>query len=413
MENALQLVQIFRTDAGIAVVYAVDGFGGIEQVRNHDGRVQVVAHSLFATSAQATHIDGRSGAGSQFLQTTIRLGQSRQTALGGHQRIVAEVERAAVVRLKNEKPDGHRGKWLRQQFMRTSEKLVERDKIAEALAHLLTIDGYHVVVHPVVHRFVSECRHALRNLAFVVRKHQIHAAAVNVELLTEIFRSHGRALQMPAGKALAPRTWPVHNVFGRGLFPQRKIHAAAFLLLSVEFARGRELLVDIAPRKSAVVVFLVVFFHIEIDRPVALVGVARRHYLFHKFYLLDDMPRRVRLDAGRQHIQPLHRLVVAQSVVFGHLHRLQLFEACFFGNFVLAVVGIVFEVSHIGNVAHIAHFVAEVREVAKQHIEGNRRPCMPQMCVAIDRRAAHIKPHMRCVQRPKCLFLPRQCVVNQ
>ena len=46
--------------------------------------------------------------------------------------------------------------------------------------------------------------YALRYLAFVVGKHEVHAAAVDVEFLAEILLPHRGALEMPAGESLAP-----------------------------------------------------------------------------------------------------------------------------------------------------------------------------------------------------------------
>ena len=261
--------------------------------------------------------------------------------------------------------------------------------------------------------FVAECRHTLSNFALVVRKHQVHAAAVYVELLAEVFGAHGRTFHVPTGETFAPRTRPVHDVLGRGFFPQRKIDAASFLRLTIEFTCCFEQLVDIPPRQFAVVVVAVVFLDIEIDRPFADVGVTRIENLLHKCNLFDDVPRCVRLDARRQHVQSLHRLVVTQRIVLDNLHRLEFFEACFFGYFVFALVGIVLQMSHIGDVAHIAYFVAEMRQITIQNIERDGRPRVPEMTVAIDRRTANVQPDMRRVQRFEQLFAMRQCIVNK
>ena len=106
--------------------------------------------------------------------------------------------------LKDEETNGHGAVGLLQLRMRTREKFRQGDKIAEALSHLLTVDGNHVVVHPVVHALGSALGHVLRDFALVVREHQVHAAAVDVELGAEVFLAHDRALQMPAGEAFSP-----------------------------------------------------------------------------------------------------------------------------------------------------------------------------------------------------------------
>ncbi len=62
-------------------------------------------------------------------------------------------------------------------------------------------------------------RGALGYLALVVREYEVHAAAVYVEAVAEIFTAHGRTLQMPGGKTVAPGRRPSHDMFGRSLFP--------------------------------------------------------------------------------------------------------------------------------------------------------------------------------------------------
>ena len=57
--------------------------------------------------------------------------------------------------LKNEEADGHRRVGLLQQFVCSLEELVECDEVVVALAHLLSGDGNHVVVHPILHHLVS------------------------------------------------------------------------------------------------------------------------------------------------------------------------------------------------------------------------------------------------------------------
>ena len=109
------------------------------------------------------------------------------------------------MRLENEEADSHRSVSLLKLRMLTLEKLRESDEIAERLAHLLSIDGNHIVVHPVMHALSAARSLVLGNLAFVVREHQIHSATVNVELPAEIFLTHHGALEMPARKTLSPR----------------------------------------------------------------------------------------------------------------------------------------------------------------------------------------------------------------
>ena len=128
-------------------------------------------------------------------------------------------------------------------------------------------------------------------------------------------------------------------------------------------------------------------------------------YLLHKRHLLNDMPARVRLYRRRQHVEQLHVAVVTVGVVLHHLHRLQLLQPCFLGYLVLALIGIVLQVPHVGDVAHITHLITKVLQVPIQQVEGDGRASMPQVCIPVHRRSAHIHPHMPLMQRTKILFL--------
>ena len=89
-------------------------------------------------------------------------------------------------------------------------------------------------------------RHRLGNLAFVVRKFEVHSAAVDVKCLAEVFLAHHRAFEVPAGKAVAPGALPVHYVFGRGFFPEGEVGGVVLLGLSVKSACGSEELLDVS-----------------------------------------------------------------------------------------------------------------------------------------------------------------------
>lgn len=97
--------------------------------------------------------------------------------------------------------------------------------------NMITINGNHVIVHPITGRRLMVANRALGNFAFMVRELQIHPSAMYIKLFTQIFGTHGRTFNMPTGKALAPGAGPAHNVFGRGLFPQRKIVFVSFFVL--------------------------------------------------------------------------------------------------------------------------------------------------------------------------------------
>ena len=83
----------------------------------------------------------------------------------------------------------------------------------------------------------------------------------------------------------------------------------------------------------------------------------------------------------------------AVGIVLSHFHGLQLFQTCLLRNLILALVGVVLEVAHVGDVADVAHLVADMLQVAEQKVEGDGRPRMSKMCVAIDRWSADVHAH--------------------
>ena len=120
----------------------------------------------------------------------------------------------------------------------------------------------------------------------------------------------------------------------------------------------------------------IVFFDVEIYRATALVGKTALEYLACVLYLLGNMPRRSRFDRWRQYVESLHSIVVSESKMLYHFHRLELLETCFFLYLVFAVVGIVFEMTHIGDIAYVSHFITAVFQPSEKYIECYGRACV-------------------------------------
>ena len=110
--------------------------------------------------------------------------------------------------------------------------------------------------------------YGLCDFAFVVREYEVHAATVDVEVGAEIFTAHRGAFAVPTGETIAPRRRPAHDVFGLGFLPEREVDLVALFAHAVELAAGVAHIVEVAAGEHAVVVFLVVFFHVEINRTV-------------------------------------------------------------------------------------------------------------------------------------------------
>ena len=296
--------------------------------------------------------------------------------------------------------------------MAARKELLEGDEVAQRLAHLLAVDRDHVVVHPVTCRIVPQRGGRLRDLALVVREHQIHAASVDVEAFAQVTGTHRRALHMPAGEPLSPRRRPAHDMLGRCLLPQREVIGVALVALPVQLARVGDDVVEVTTRKPAVIIFGVVFLHVEIDRAVRLVGKAVGEDLLDELDLLDDMPRGIGFDRRGLDVERIHRTVVTLRIVVRHFHRLQLLEARLLGDLVLPLVGVVLQVPHIRYVTHVTHLVAAGLQVAEHQVERHGRPGVPQVRVAVDRGAADIHAHAAGSQRFEHLLAARERIVK-
>ncbi len=119
------------------------------------------------------------------------------------------------------------------------------------------------------HRGLSLC-----NLTLMMREYKVHATSVDIKLLTQILSAHRRTFAVPAREAVAPGAGPTHDVFGLGGFPQGEVCLVLFLAYACQFTTGVFGILQRSAREDAVVVFLIVGFDVEIDRPVAFIGEA-------------------------------------------------------------------------------------------------------------------------------------------
>ena len=218
---------------------------------NHQGCGKVVVHGVVAFLSQCLHhllcflVAG--GSRLYAVQVGNAVEQSLQALLACLQSLVGEVHGAAIVGREDKEADGHRRISLFQLLVIACEELLQRNEIAQALSHLLAVDGNHVVVHPVFHHAMPLRCHRLCYLALMMGEHKVHASSVDVKLATQILAPHGGTLAVPSREALAPRTGPAHDMFGLCLFPQGKIHLIALLCHAVKCTTVVDHIVQIAP----------------------------------------------------------------------------------------------------------------------------------------------------------------------
>ena len=82
---------------------------------------------------------------------------------------------------------------------------------------------------------------------------------MDIESLAEVFASHGGAFHVPSREAVAPGRGPAHDVLWLGFLPQGEVNGVMFLLLSTEFTCGVEHLLEVASRKDAVGMVVIIF----------------------------------------------------------------------------------------------------------------------------------------------------------
>ena len=123
---------------------------------------------------------------------------------------------------------------------RLREHFADREEVAERLRHLLVVDVDEAVVHPDLGEAVARGRAGLGDLVLVVRKLQVEAAAVDVEMRAEERHRHGGALDVPARSPLAP--WRVPGrLAGLGVLPQHEIEWIALGLVDLDPGTGAQI----------------------------------------------------------------------------------------------------------------------------------------------------------------------------
>jgi hypothetical protein len=230
-EDGRQGAQLPR-GGGIALENLV---GELEELGDGFGRAEVVVHRfLEARGVGLGPVDKlgprlRGDDGVAVAQSGVETGER---LLGVFEVGLGVVDRGAVMRAQNEKPD-HFGVVVLKHF-------AQHEEIAERLGHLLVVDADELVVHPVLHELLVGGTLGLRDLVLMVRELEVHAAAVDVEGRTEQRRAHRRALDVPAGPALAPARRPFRLV-GLGPLPQHEVERVLLGGIDVDALAGAQL----------------------------------------------------------------------------------------------------------------------------------------------------------------------------
>ena len=121
------------------------------------------------------------------------------------------------------------------------QQIAHRKEITQRFRHFLAFDLQHFVVQPNIckptirHRATTLCK-----LVFMMWKHQVVAASMNVKARSQQFIRHCRAFDVPARPAIAPRTVPPRRHRIRRL-PQHKIHRVALIRCHLNAGAGNHI----------------------------------------------------------------------------------------------------------------------------------------------------------------------------
>ena len=125
-------------------------------------------------------------------------------------------------------------------------------EVAQRLGHLLAVDGHKAVVHPDPGKSgVRMCRTGLGNLVLVVWKDKVVAAAMDVEVQSEMAGAHGGALEVPARTPVTPGTLPSGKI-ARGRFPEHEVGITPLVGSHIQTGSGNDVLHRVAGEPAIV-----------------------------------------------------------------------------------------------------------------------------------------------------------------
>ena len=306
---------------------------------------------------------------------------------------VAVVQRAAVVAAHDEEAHGFGVVLLKH--------VADSEEVAQALGHLLVVHVDEAVVHPGPGEGLARGALALGDFVLVVRKGQVGTAAVDVKALAQQRAAHGRALDMPAGPALAIGAGPFHlgRLLGLGALPEHEVERIELAVLHRHALAGVQLVERLARQPAIARELAHRVVHVAtrglVGQALVLKALDQAQHLRHIF-------GGARLVRGALYAQRVGVLV--QGV--DHAIR-QAADG-------LAVLHGAADdlVVNIGDVAHIGHGQTRGAQPALHHVKGNHRARMAQVTQVIHGHAADIHAHMAGFERNKRLQGTRQRVVD-
>ena len=277
------------------------------------------------------------------------------------------------------------------------QHILHEEEIIERFRHFFRIDGDKTVVQPIMDEFFTRRALGLRNFIFVVRENEIAAAAVEIKRVAQIMPRHRRALDVPARPPRSPRTVPRRfSRFRR--FPHGKVAGIPFLVIHFDPRTGQHIL-HFAPGK----------FPVIRKRGNIVVHVAGKHirvaFFNERLHHRNDVVhviRHARILVHTPHAERIDYFEIPLDVAVGNHFPRRTFRIRFVDNLVV----------HVREILNERHLVADVLQIAANHVPRHRRARVSDMRMVVRRHAADVNLHLPRRHRHEDRLFARHRIVH-
>ncbi len=263
-------------------------------------------------------------------------------------------------------------------------------------------------MHPIVDKGLAGGSLRLGDLVWVMGGDVILAAGVNVHRLAQVFHAHGRALDVPAGVAPAPRRIPLHDVLWRRLAPQGKVGGMMLFRVDRDAGTGAHLVQSLS-RQPPIVREAT---HVKVDPVADFIGVTQGLQPSYQGDHPWDVFGGPGSDVRSQDVERGGVLEKKPRIVLRDLPRIPTRPPRADGHAILALVGVGGEVAHVGDVHHLPHLVAQVLKGAPDDVGHDVGAHVADVRLVVDGGATVIHPHLSRLNGPESLFAACHRVVD-
>ncbi len=248
-------------------------------------------------------------------------------------------------------------------------------------------------MHPIIAPFVAEIALRLGDFVGVVGEGVIYAAAVDVEVFSQMLHADAGALDVPAGVADAPGGVPLQGLVLELALgePEDEVVLVALVRVLLDALAHADVQVVRVEVVEDVVLFQLA--GVEVDVAAGEVGVAGVHELRDNLDVLVDAVRGGLDDVGRLDVELGAVVEEGVGVELCNLHDGLVLALCALEHLVLAGVGVGAQVADVGDVHDALDVVAEVAQVLLEHVLHDVAAEVADVRVVVDGGAAGVHLH--------------------